>query len=283
MTASTILIAWICETCGVQVEPAATPPAACPICDDERQYVGWQGQRWVTPDELAARHRIVFADADGVATFRAEPGFAIGQRTFLIPDGEGGQVMWESLSTVDAAAVESILARGPVRAIAISHPHFYAAMVDWSAALGGVPIFVHERDRAWVQRQAPAIRFWSGERHALSPSIDLVHLGAHFDGSAGLHWKAGPRPGGSLFAGDAVQVAMDRTRTGFMYSYPNMIPLRPDAASALRRRVEALSFDDLYGFSDGRQIIGGAKARVMASFDRYFAAIHDPQDEGVAA
>ncbi len=35
----------ICRTCGVQY---AAPRADCPICLDERQYVGWEGQRWTT-------------------------------------------------------------------------------------------------------------------------------------------------------------------------------------------------------------------------------------------
>ncbi len=33
-----------------------------------------------------------------------------------------------------------ITAKGGIKAIAISHPHFYATMIDWSRALGGVPI-----------------------------------------------------------------------------------------------------------------------------------------------
>ena len=44
--------AFICQTCGVQYAPSNAPPERCPICEDERQYVGWQGQRWTTVDEL---------------------------------------------------------------------------------------------------------------------------------------------------------------------------------------------------------------------------------------
>jgi hypothetical protein len=32
--------AWICRTCGVQQSDTDQPPADCPICNDERQYVG---------------------------------------------------------------------------------------------------------------------------------------------------------------------------------------------------------------------------------------------------
>ena len=44
--------AYICLTCGVQYAPSERPPERCPICEDERQYVGWQGQQWTTLEEL---------------------------------------------------------------------------------------------------------------------------------------------------------------------------------------------------------------------------------------
>ena len=38
----------ICKTCGTQFPPSEQPPEACPICCDERQYIGYQGQQWTT-------------------------------------------------------------------------------------------------------------------------------------------------------------------------------------------------------------------------------------------
>jgi len=264
--------AWICTTCGVQFAPNEQPPKACPICLDERQYVGWEGQAWTSAEALNAKHTIRFEASDGVATLVSSPSFAIGQRAFLVPNGRSN-VMWECLSQVTDAALERIAAAGGVNAIAISHPHFYASMVDWSDALDGVPIYLHAADRRWVQRSAPAIRFWEGERHAFSERLQLVHLPGHFDGSAGLWWRDGPRPGGSLFPGDALQVVNDRRFATFMYSYPNAIPLGPTALRRLEDSVAGLAFEDLFGFSPGRQIVGDARARVAASFDRYRAAI----------
>lgn len=270
--AENIRTAWVCETCGVQGEPSPGKPDACPICMDERQYVGWQGQSWTTTEAIALHREIVFADEHGVITMVLSPGFAINQRAFLIPH-TGGNVMWECLATVTEDAVRKIGELGGVTAIAISHPHFYAAMVEWSEALGGVPIHVHAADAEWVQRRSPNVHLWDGEAMDLTDSIRLVRLGSHFSGSAGLLWTRGPRGGGVLFPGDAVQVAMDRRFATFMYSYPNGIPLNPAALAALRDRLEPLVFDDVYGFSTGRQIIGDGKARIEASFDRYFNAI----------
>ncbi|MGY2983477.1 rubrerythrin [Bradyrhizobium sp. USDA 4508] len=36
---------WTCEQCGAQFPETAAPPPACPICEDERQYVNWKGRR----------------------------------------------------------------------------------------------------------------------------------------------------------------------------------------------------------------------------------------------
>ena len=39
---------YICTTCGTQFAGTEEPPAGCPICQDERQYIGPNGQQWTT-------------------------------------------------------------------------------------------------------------------------------------------------------------------------------------------------------------------------------------------
>src|SRR5215467_11372408 len=75
---------WTCEQCGAQFPESAKPPAACPICDDERQYVNWKGQSWLTREELAKGHKLVWRDDLGIAGIGVEPVFAIGQRALLV-------------------------------------------------------------------------------------------------------------------------------------------------------------------------------------------------------
>ncbi|PKR87368.1 MBL fold metallo-hydrolase [Pleomorphomonas diazotrophica] len=261
----------VCVTCGTQY-PGVEHRDDCPVCRDERQFVGWDGQRWTTSAEVAASHEIRFEDVAGVTTLWLVPRFAIGQRAFLIPQADG-LVMWECLPTVTDAAVERIAGMGGVQAIAISHPHFYSAMLEWSEALGGVPIYLHEADEEWVTFDSPFLRFWSGDRFQLTDAVDLVHLPGHFEGSTGLLWKNGPRPGGSLFPGDAIQIGMDRRIASFMYSYPNAIPLGRKSLTRLKAKVDPLEFKDLYGSFEGKQMIGDAKALVEASFVRYKAAL----------
>ena len=76
----------ICVTCGTQFAASEAPPQTCPICEDERQFVGWAGQEWTTLENLRARHRLALKDeGDGLLGIGTEPKFAIGQRALLAP------------------------------------------------------------------------------------------------------------------------------------------------------------------------------------------------------
>jgi hypothetical protein len=59
----------ICVTCGTQYPRSDEPPANCPICEDERQYVGPLGQKWVSLDGLQKR----------IATFSFKKGKSSGE------------------------------------------------------------------------------------------------------------------------------------------------------------------------------------------------------------
>lgn len=263
---------YLCETCGTQYADSPTPPGRCGVCSDERQYVGWNGQTWTTHADLAQGHRVRVDDDDGVLGLDITPAFAINQRALFVPTPDGN-LLWETLSLVTDEAVEALAARGGVQAIAISHPHFYSAMLEWSEALGDVPILLHEADREWVRRRSPRIEFWSGPRNVLSDSLTLLNCAGHFPGSTALYWREGPRGGGALLPGDALQVVQDRRHVTFMYSYPNAIPLRPSYVHGMRTLLDGYAFEDVYGFSRGRNIIGGAREAVAGSFERYLAAV----------
>jgi hypothetical protein len=45
-------------------------------------------------------------------------------------------ILWDCLPLLDEAVVEMVKALGGVSAIAISHPHYYASMVEWTRAFG---------------------------------------------------------------------------------------------------------------------------------------------------
>jgi hypothetical protein len=261
----------ICEACGTQYEPAPEPPAACMICADDRQYVGWDGQRWTSHEELASRLHLRIEPDGHVLGVGIEERFAIPQRALLL-DTDAGTILWDCLSVVTDAAVEQLRQRGGIDLIAISHPHFYAAMVEWSEAFGA-PILIHEADNGWVQRRSPALRTWGGDRLDLSPTVALLHLPGHFPGSSALHWSDGPDGRSLLAVGDSLHVAADRCHVSVMHSVPNHIPVGPTTISDLRHRLDGVAFDDLYGFTWGLNIIGQADEAVARSLHRYHAAV----------
>lgn len=158
----------ICITCGIQYETSAG-----------------------SPERSSGRYRNVVAEVEpGMTGVVTEPGFVIGQRACLIRT-EAGNLLWDCVSYLDdetAAAIERV---GGIDAIAISHPHFYSAMGEWSRAFGDAPIHLQADNAPWVMRSDPAIRFWSGETFAPIPGLTVIRCGGHFPGSSVLHWPVG--------------------------------------------------------------------------------------------
>jgi glyoxylase-like metal-dependent hydrolase (beta-lactamase superfamily II) len=264
--------AWICRTCGVQYPPSEAPPASCPICEDERQYVGWDGQRWTTMAELsAAGHRNELVDEElDLVSIGTKPAFAIGQRALLVRT-PAGNVLWDCITLLDEPTIDRVRESGGLAAIAISHPHFYDSMTTWSAAFGDCPVYIHAADAEWVQYPGPGLRLWEGEAREIMPGITLVNTGGHFAGSTVLHWAAGAKGRGALLTGDSITVVSDRRWMSFMYSYPNLIPL---ADAEVRRIVDAVRpypFDRIYSLSQGRVTATDGRDALERSAQRYLA------------
>jgi hypothetical protein len=59
------------------VQFGVADPRRCPICDDERQYVGLAGQQWTTLDELHSDHGNWIREDAGFIGIGTEPSFAI--------------------------------------------------------------------------------------------------------------------------------------------------------------------------------------------------------------
>ncbi len=207
--------------------------------------------------------------AGGLTSIHTVPKFAIGQRCLLVR-GRGGNVLWDAVSLVDDETAEKIREEGRLEAIAISHPHYYSSMVDWSEALGDVPILLHEDDARWVMRPDKRIHFWRGETLRVNDETTLIRCGGHFEGAQVMH-----RSDGALLTGDAIQVVADRRWVSFMRSYPNYIPL---PASAVRRIVEAVepfAFDRIYGAWPTFEILADAKGALRRSAARYVRALEE--------
>lgn len=263
------MTAWICATCGVQSVDAPAPPDGCHICLDERQYVGWDGQRWTSMAELARDHATVLRQEEpDLVGIGVEPLFAIGQRALLVRTPHGN-VLWDCVSLLDDAAVEQIAQLGGIDAICMSHPHFYGANVEFADAFDA-RILVPEADRAWVQRPSPRVEYFADTATPV-PGTTLARIGGHFDGAAVLHWPAGSGGRGALLTGDTITVAQDRDWVSFMWSFPNLIPLDEATVLDIALRVQGLAFDRVYGGWWGRVVVNDGAAAIRRSADRYVA------------
>ena len=263
----------ICTTCGTQFAESADPPERCAICQDPRQYIGHGGQAWTTLEELRVEHRADFRDQEpGLAGIGVEPAFAIGQRALLVQTPEGN-VLWDCISLLDEQIVNYISDLGGLAAIAISHPHYYSSMVEWSRAFGGAPIHLHADDRDWVMRPDSRIAFWEGETKELLPGLTLVRCGGHFAGGTVMHSADGQGGRGVLLSGDIVQVVSDRRFVSFMYSYPNLIPLPATSVRRIAATLEPYPFERIYGAWFETVVQRDGAAALRRSAVRYLAAL----------
>ena len=260
----------ICVACGTQYPDAPAPPASCPICLDPRQYVPAHGQRWTTLAELAAGHANAIRPEGDLVAIGSEPKVGIGQRALLVPH-RGANLLWDCVTLLDDATAAAVEARGGLTAIAISHPHYYSAMVEWAHRFD-CPIHLHAADAEWVMRPDPAIRHWDGDALDLGDGLTLIRCGGHFRGGTVLHRAHGD---GALLTGDILQVVPDRSHVGFMWSYPNLVPLPARSVAAIAAALEPYAYEALYGAWWSTVIPAGAKEVVRRSAARYAAALED--------
>ena len=178
-------------------------------------------------------------------------------------------MLWDMIPLVDSAAVDAVKTRGDVRAIAISHPHYYSGMVEWSEALGGVPILLHEADREWIMRPDPKLELWWGDVKGLGGGLTLLRLGGHYPGGTVLH-DANTT---TLLSGDIVMVIPDRRFVSFMWSYPNLIPLPAAEVKRIAAALDPWEFDRILGAWWNRLVPEGASDVVRRSAERYAARV----------
>jgi hypothetical protein len=261
------MTSFLCKTCATQYPESDEPPDECPICCDERQYVPEEGQQWVTYDDVRASHHADIREEQPQLTgIGLKPQFGIGQRALFV-ESPSGNVLWDCAPLLDeiASFVES---RGGLRAIAISHPHYYTTMVEWAQRFD-CPVLIHELDQKWVQRADETIKLWDADACELWDGLTLLRLGGHFAGGQVLHWPAGD----ALLSGDIVQVLPGSQWVSFMYSYPMLIPLPAREVVRMAAALEPWEFDRVYGAWWGRVVREDGKDVVRRSAERYVQAL----------
>ncbi len=266
------MINYICQTCGVQFAATAVPPNHCPICEDDRQYINHNGQQWATLDEMQQNHHnLIKPEGPKVTGIGTDPKFAIGQRALLLQTTQGN-VLWDCISFLDEDTITAVNELGGIDAIAISHPHFYSSMIEWSRAFDA-PIYLHESNREWVMRPDPAIQFWEKPTKTLWDGVTLIRAGGHFPGSTLLYWAEGADGQGAIFTADTIMVVADRRYVSFMYSYPNLLPLPAAKVQQIVDTVEPYNFAQIYGGWWDSVVREDGKTAVKRSATRYIEAI----------
>ena len=258
---------YICEQCATYFAEGDSEPDGCPICQDERQYVRHGGQRFVTFEAFRETHRCELREEAGLLGIGVEPSFAIGQRALLVPAGSSN-VLWDCVPLCDDDAAAEVERRGGLKAVAISHPHYYAAMVDWAERFD-CQIYLHGADREHVMRPDDRIVYWEDETLDLGDDLTLIRCGGHFAGGTVLHWPGGD----ALLCGDIVQVIPDLRFVGFMYSYPNLIPLSVDEVQRVAEALEPYRFERIVGAWWDRVVPRDGNAVVKRSAARYARAV----------
>ena len=264
---------YICITCGTQYAPSESYPTVCNICDEERQYVNPQGQEWTTLSDMKSNtyENVIHKEEDNLYSIVTKPSFAIGQTAYLVKS-KGFNLLWDCISYLDDKTIDEVNELGGIDAIALSHPHYYSSQVEWAEAFQ-VPIYIHEDDQEWINRESQYIEFWSGESLNLRNDLTIHRLGGHFKGGSILHWQKGNDENGVLLTGDIIQVVADQKWVSFMYSYPNLIPLPISKVEEMASKVDALTFDRIYN-AFHNIVESDAKRVVQRSAERYISAIN---------
>lgn len=257
----------ICTACGTQYNTDKSQNAECPICNDDRQYVPETGQSWTNLDELQRNYKVAIKQLnDSLYEIQSTPVFAIGQRALLLITASGN-ILWDCIALLDEATIAFIKSKGGLKAIALSHPHYYTTMNEW-AEIFNCDIYIHENDQEWIFNKGRHVMLWKGVEKELWQEIKLINVGGHFPGSAILQVPFLSEKG-AILCGDTFYVSPSKKHAAVMYSYPNRIPLPHSEVTRIRELLKLLNFDSLYGFYDYQNIYNNAKTLIDKSLERY--------------
>ena len=188
---------------------------------------------------------------------------------------------------------------GGLKAIVISHPHYYSTWADWSRTFS-CPVFAGAPDEEWLQRRdtpGSELCFLTDTYTPILPDqiegVTAILAGGHFPGSLLLLWEE------NLFIADTIFTSPSATNPvpgkdgvisfTFFWSIPNRIPLHPDDILMIWKRVKDLEFHTCFGAFKGQDVrtmdneaargTGGVKGRLLESCKIYVRAMGWKQDQ----
>ncbi|MCJ1391704.1 hypothetical protein MMC18_004569 [Xylographa bjoerkii] len=200
-----------------------------------------------------------------------EPKFGIGERAVLLQT-EHGNVLWDLITYLDETTISKIKSLGGLKAIVISHPHYYTTYVEWAQAFN-CPVYTSLEDREWLDRQDSSDvqrRLIEGSTEHILEGVTAIKTGGHFDGSLVLHWDRKLFIADSLLTVQSAYYHVNRppgtTSYAFMWSIPNFIPLPPDKVMQIWVALRPFEFTSTHGAFVGTDVRGeDVKRRVLES------------------
>ncbi|EFY95756.1 metallo-beta-lactamase family protein [Metarhizium robertsii] len=253
----------ICTACGTQFTSSdRSVVKTCHICDDPRQYVPPSGQSFTTHDEVAKKHRnefTTYAGDERLVSITTTPKFAIGQRAILIRTPRGN-ILWDCLTLLDPETINHINQLGGLKAIVISHPHYYSTHVQWGQAFN-CPVYIASEDKVWTTMDSGhQVLVDHVETKIQDTGAVAIKLGGHFPGSLVLLFD------GRLFIADTLMTTpagmgkweVDGTGAArakppglnsfsFLWSIPNYIPLSVEELARMWGILKRYEFKSTHG------------------------------------
>jgi hypothetical protein len=256
-----------CSACGTAFVDEKFTSGNCPVCSDDRQYIPSKGQSWTKREDLQNNfNNLITPIADNFYEIKTIPKFAIGQRAFLITS-PNGNILWDCMPLLKDNTVEFIKSKGGLKAIAISHPHYYSSMNEWAETFN-CPIYIHQSDEEFIFTKGSHINLWNGDENELWDSIKIKNIGGHFPGSSILIVPFLSKEG-TILCGDTFYISPSKRHISVMYSYPNLIPVSLSEINRINGIMKNVPFDTIIGGFDNQKISPNAKDILNASFAKY--------------
>ncbi|KAI3319261.1 beta-lactamase-like protein [Xylariaceae sp. AK1471] len=264
---------WLtCTACGTQFPTDDKHKVTtCFICDDPRQFTPPTGQSFTSLDALrSSGHKNIFtpvpADPERLISIHTEPKVAIGQRAILIRTPHGN-VLWDCITLLDNETIKKINELGGLKAIVISHPHYYSTHLEWARAFD-CPVYLAAEDKEWLAQLDSKHQVFVTETETNVFGTKVLKLGGHFPGSLILLFDSRlliadtlvTTPSG-LGSWDTDAVGRTRERPQgmntfvFMWSIPNMVPLAPDEIERMWAILKKYEFSSTHGAFVGMDIV----------------------------
>lgn len=253
----------ICQRCGTQFPTSDRYEVkTCHICDDLRSSVPPSGQTFTTHSEIAKGCQndfVTYAANPNILSIVTRPKVAIGQRAILIRTPTGN-ILWDCVTLLDESTISRIEELGGLKAIVISHPHYFTTHTQWGRAFR-CPVYLALEDKVWTTMESSHQVFLANEETTIEGTGAVaIKLGGHFPGPMVLLYER------RLFIADTLcttpagigkwevdgtgalrQKPQGLNTFSFMWSIPNLIPLGADEMLRMWKILKKHDFTATHG------------------------------------